>query len=159
MASPCGDKYNFASRPEHADKIAIVGARWLLDCEKRGELLDIDDYKFSREELRGVKEDDDDNDLDFSGVASLSVGEALDKLLLSSDTGRRSVPPGPLFSRCQFCLLGFEGPNGRAASSRKRGSRTSNDKRGGDERAQLKESCADSFAGNGELSFGNSAST
>ena len=138
MASPCGDKYNFASRPEHADKIAIVGARWLLDCEKRGELLDTDDYKFSREELRGVKEDDDDNDLDFSGVASLSVGEALDKLLLSSDTGRRSVPPGPLFSRCQFCLLGFEGPNGRAASSRKRGSRTSNDKRGGDERAQLK---------------------
>ena len=136
MASPCGDKYNFASRPEHADKIAIVGARWLLDCEKRGELLDTDDYKFSREELRGVKEDDDDDDLDFSGVASLSVGEALDQLLLSSDAGLRSVPPGPLFSRCQFCLLGFDGQNGRAA--RKRGSRTSNDKLCGDERAQLK---------------------
>lgn len=136
-ASPCGDKYNFASRPEHADKIAIVGARWLLDCEKRGELLDTNDYKFSQEEIQGVKEeDDDDDDLDFGGVASLSVGEALDKLL-SSQMGRGSVPPGPLFSRCQFCLLGFDGQNGRA-TTRKRGSRTSNDNRGGDERAQLK---------------------
>ena len=134
VASPYGDKYNFATRPEHADKIAIVGARWLLDCEERGERLDTNAYKFSREKLRGVKEDDDDDHIDFGGVASLSVGEALDKLL-SSDTGRRSVP-GPLFSRCQFCLLGFDGQNGRAA--RKRGSRTSNDNGGGDERAQLK---------------------
>ena len=132
MASPRGDKYDFASQPEHADKIAIVGARWLLDCEKRGELLDTDDYKFSREELQDVKEDDS-VDLDLGGVASLGVGEALDKLL-SSETGRR------LFSRCQFCLLGFDGRNGRQSdqAARRRGSRSSDANDGSDERAQLK---------------------
>jgi len=135
VASPFGDKYDFASRPEHADKIAIVRAQWLLDCEERGELLDTNAYKFTRKKFRYVKEEDDD-DHDIGEVRSLSVGEAMDKLLSSDmDTGRRSFP-SPLFSRCQFCLLGFDGQNSLAA--RKRGSRSKNDNGGDGECAQLK---------------------
>lgn len=137
VASPHGDKYDSASRPEHADKIAIVGAQWLLDCEERGELLDTGAYKLSRKKARGMKDIVDD-DHDIGGVASLSVGEALDQLLSSPDNagaGRRSVVPSRLFSRCQFCLLGFDEPKSRA--TRRRGSDIGNGN-GGDERAQLK---------------------
>ena len=129
VASPHGDKYDSASRPEHADKIAIVGAQWLLDCEERGELLDTGAYKLSRKKARDTKDDDDDGH-DIGGMASLSVGEALDQLLSSPVSGR-------LFSRCQFCLLGFDEPKSTSRAARKRGSDISNGI-GGDERAQLK---------------------